>query len=691
MSSLVRWKLQQLEYALKRVRGSLAQRGIKGTIARIRQELRKPPSEDTALFLDAVSASIPASIPCAAAPEVSVVIPVHGKLEWTLTCLRSIVRHPARTSFEVIVVDDASQDETFSVLSTVSGLRVLRNERNLGFIGSCNRGAGAAKGPLLVFLNNDTQVMAGWLDALVDTCNEEPQCGIVGSRLVYPDGRLQEAGCLVFSDGEGWNVGRFESREDPRYLYRRDTDYVSGAALLIPRDLFQQVGGFDSRYAPAYCEDMDLAFAVRATGRRVVYEPASQVVHFEGTSSGVDPFAGIKRYQLINLEKFREKWAEALERQPPRKSTVEQALAHGRRHILIVDALTPDPNRDSGSLRLVNIMRLLHEMGWQISFMADNRRSSPAEIARLGAMGVHVLCKPWAAALPVWLAKEGKSLDAVMLCRHYVMAPHLALVRKMAPKAKVLFDTVDLHFLREQRAAEHGDNLALARQAEASRQAELSLIRASDVTFVVSPIEQTLIAAEVPGARVELLSNVHELFGRTLGFDEREDLVFVGGFAHPPNIDAVNWLVQDIYPRIRQQRPDIQLHLIGDIPEDERTKLAGVGIHIHGRVDELSPWMQRCRVALAPLRYGAGVKGKVNMAMSHGLPVVATSLAAEGMSLVDGENVLLADDSGNFASAILRLYDDPRLWLKLSDGALENVREHFSFEKAKATLWRSLA
>jgi hypothetical protein len=278
-----------------------------------------------------------------------------------------------------------------------------------------------------------------------------------------------------------------------------------------------------------------------------------------------------------------------------------------------------------------------------------------------------------------------------MLCRHYIALPHLPLVRRLAPRAKVLFDTVDLHFLREQRAAEHAANPALARQAQASRQAELGLIRDADVTLVVSPIERELLMAELPQARVELLSNVHEVPGRSRGFGDRAGLMFVGGAAHPPNIDAIDWLAQDIYPRIRARRPDIELHLLGDMPEPERARLAAAGIRAHGRVEELDPWLSGCRIALAPLRYGAGVKGKVNMAMSHGLPVVATSIAAEGMNLVDGQDVLVADDAEGFAEAVLRLYDDEALWMRLSDAGLANVERHFSFDAARQALDRALA
>ncbi|MEW9571374.1 glycosyltransferase [Rhodanobacter sp. Si-c] len=670
----------------------MAQRGLRGTLARIAQEFQQRPEQDATWQLEALDAPFaPFAVPCSEMPRVSVIVPIHGKLAYTVACLRSIARHGATAPFEVIVVDDASPDHSAVTLAQIDGLRLLRNERNLGFIGSCNAGAAAARGEYLLFLNNDTQVTPGWLDRLLDCFAEEPGCGIAGSRLAYPDGRLQEAGGLVYADGSAWNYGRFEQRDDPRFLYRRDADYVSGAALMIEATLFHDVGGFDRRYAPAYCEDMDLAFAARAAGRRVIYQPESLVVHCEGISSGLDPFAGVKQCQIANRATFADKWQAALQRQPAPRTPVETAIHHERwPHILIVDALTPDAARDSGSLRLLNIMQLLRELGWRVSFMADNRAATHDEIVQLGRVGAHALCKPWSPSLVTWLRREGATLDAVMLCRHYVAAPNLDLVRRLAPQATVLFDTVDLHFLREQRAAEHTGNNTLARQAELSRHRELALIQACDITLVVSPVEHALLARELPQARIELLSNVHEVYGRGAGFTARSGLVFVGGFNHPPNEDAVRWLVSEIFPRIHAQRPDIALHLIGEIPEAARLSLVTPGVQIHGRVADLTPWMESCRIALAPLRYGAGVKGKVNMAMSHGLPVVATGIAAEGMQLHDGDEILLADDAEGFATAVLRLHDDETLWQHLSERGLDNVREHFSFEAARAALHRVL-
>lgn len=669
----------------------MAQRGLRGTLARIAQEFRRRPAQDAAWQLEALDAPFaPFALPCSETPRVSVIVPIHGKLPYTLACLRSIARHGASAPFEVIVVDDASPDDSAAMLAQVDGLRLLRNERNLGFIGSCNAGAAAARSEYLLFLNNDAQVTPGWLDRLLDCFAEEPGCGIAGSRLAYPDGRLQEAGGIVYADGSAWNYGRFENRDDPRFLYRREADYVSGASLMIEAALFRQVGGFDARYAPAYCEDMDLAFAVRAAGRRVIYQPESLVVHCEGISSGLDPFAGVKQYQTANRAKFVEKWRDALPLLPMPRTPAAKAIRQGQPHILAMDALMPDPTRDAGSMQTIGLLRLLRELGWHVSFTADNRRATLQEILLLGRLGVETLCRPHSPALPAWLRREGGGLMAILASRYYVAAPHLPLFRRLAPQAKLLLELADLHYLREQRAARHSGNTAMARHAEQTRRRELATVAACDATLVVSTVEQEVLARELPQANVVLLPNMHEVRRGNTPFALRTGLLFVGGFGHPPNIDAVRWLVTEIFPTIHACRPDIELHLVGEIPDEARHELQDDGIVVHGRVENLLPLLEASRIALAPLRFGAGVKGKINLAMSHGLPVVATTIAAESMWLRDGENALLADDAESLVSAVLRLYDDESLWQRLSEGGLANIREHFSRDTARTVLRRVL-
>jgi O-antigen biosynthesis protein len=426
---------------------------------------------------------------------------------------------------------------------------------------------------------------------------------------------------------------------------------------------------------------------VRAAGTRVLYEPGSLIVHDEGTTAGTDTERGIKKHQVINRERFARRHADALATQSPPGTPVDAALAgYARGRILVIDTLMPDPARDSGSLRLTEIFRLLHAMRWQVIFAPGRDPDARARIDALGALGVQTVPE----RLHAWLRRHGRELDAVMLCRASTAASYLPLVRRLAPQARVLFDTVDLHFLRETRAASMSESHSLARRAAATRRMELSLIAGSDATLVVSPVERELLADTVPEARVELLSNIHVVHGRRAGYEDRRDLVFLGGFGHPPNADAVRWMVHEIMPLLWLRDSDLHLHVLGDVPEDARRQLQGPHVTLHGRVADLGPFMDRCRVSVAPLRFGAGVKGKVNMSMSYGLPVVATPVAAEGMQLVDGQDVRIAEDTKAFAEAVLDVHGNPELWLRLSDGGLENVRRHFSREAAADTLHRVL-
>lgn len=686
------WRLKRLAYILQRLRGSLALRGWRGTLSRIRQEFQPPPARDDSLELIALDELFtPFALPSAEQPVVSVVIPVYGERAYTVACLRSLARHGAGVPFEVIVVDDASPDDTVAVLRQIEGLRLLRNSENLGFVCSCNAGAAAARGEFVVFLNNDTQVTSGWIDALLRCFAERPGCGIAGSRLVYPDGRLQEAGALMFADGSGWNVGRFEPRDAAPFRYRRRTDYVSGAALMIRRSTFEHIGGFDRRYAPAYYEDADLAFATRGLGLDVWYEPSSMVVHCEGISAGTDLDAGMKRHQRTNQAVFADKWKVELERQPPPGTPLDRAVRwHRRSRVLVVDATLPDPTRDSGSLRLCEILQILDEQGWSVAFHPDDGRADKAGIDRLGTLGCEVLANRDIGRLPDWLRRHGRDLHAVMLCRHTVAGQYVDMVRRLAPQARLLFDTVDLHFLREERAAALAGHTGMAQQAGQSRRSELALIEQADTSFVVSPYERELLAQLAPSANVELLSNIHRAHDGRRGHAERRDLVFIGGAGHPPNVDALRWIATEIMPRLRDVIPGLSVHALGDMPEALRHELATPGLELHGRVPDLAPWLGRCLASIAPLRFGAGVKGKINMAMSHGVPVIATTLAVEGMQLRRDHDVLVADDGYAFADAVRRLHDDAALWDALSRHGMDNIRRHFSPELAAAALSHAL-
>lgn len=672
----------------RRGMASLRSRGVAASWQRLTLQFRRGTIARRPLYSPAVEPFAPLAMPTTGTPLASIVIPVHGAFAHTLACLRAIAAHPPAAGIEVIVVDDASPDDSRSKLLQVEGIHLHARDRNGGFIAACNDGAALARGDYLVFLNNDTVPQPGWLDALLKTFEEHANVGLVGAKLMYPDGRLQEAGGVVFADGSGWNYGRHEDPADCRFEYLRDADYLSGAAIAIPLALFRQLGGFDARYAPAYYEDTDLAFAVRAAGLRVLYQPLAVVVHDEGTTAGTDPSSGAKAAQVRNQQVFADKWRDALAAQLPPNTTPTPALLHRQQpQILIIDALTPQPDRDSGSLRLVNLMRMLIADGAHVVFLPANRSADGHYTQALQQLGVECWHAPHAARIPAWLREHGPRFDTVLVCRHYVAREFLPLLRRHAPRARILFDTIDLHYLRERRAAELSGDAGALRVALRTRELELELIAGADTTLVVSEVERDLLRIDAPNADVRILSNLHHVAGPGPGWEQRRDLLFVGGFRHPPNVDAVLWFVREIFPRLRAAQPDMRFHCIGgDVPAEIRSLAAQAGVEVHGHVPDLQPWLEGCRVSVAPLRYGAGVKGKINQAMAHGLPVVATSPAVEGMHLRDGVDVLVADSPEHFAQAVLRLDADATLWETIATHALDNVATHFSLDAARQTM-----
>ncbi len=289
--------------------------------------------------------------------EVSIIIPVFNQIEFTQACLASLQQHGGGIPYEVIVLDDASTDATSDIVGRIAGLTYLRAETNTGFIASCNRGASAARGKYLLFLNNDTTVTSGWLTALHETFTLEPEAGLVGSKLVYPDGRLQEAGGIIWRDGSGWNRGKFQDPAKPEYNYLKEVDYCSAASVMIPKTLFEHLGGFDPKYAPAYYEDTDLAFKVRQSGRKVLYQPLSVVVHYEGVTSGTDTSCGSEEISGGQSDHLHDRLGNRAGGQTgERRPGLLRERQIGKKRILVIDHHLPMPDRDSGSLRMFQIL-----------------------------------------------------------------------------------------------------------------------------------------------------------------------------------------------------------------------------------------------------------------------------------------------------------------------------------------------
>ena len=613
-------------------------------------------------------------------PDVSIVIPTFNQLPFTLACIHSVLSSKTRYSFEIIIADDCSTDSTTEIFSQgVGHIKHVQTEENQGFIRNCNNAARQAIGRYLVLLNNDTIVLPGWLDELIEPMETHSDIGLTGSKLLYPDGKLQESGGIIFSDGSGWNYGRTDDPRKPQYCYMRDADYVSGASIALRTAFWRTKGGFDEQYSVAYYEDTDMAFRVRQAGLRVVVQPLSQLIHFEGISSGTDINAGAKQYQVTNGAIFREKWDTALSgygQCDPDKLPVDRT-AQGR--ILVIDACTPTPDRDSGSMDTYQYLRILKSFGLHVTFAPENLTHFGKYTEDLQRLGVETLYAPYWMSFEEMLKKLGHTFDIVLVYRAPIAALFLPLLREHAPQAKIIFDTVDLHFLREEREAELTGDPKKIQSAANTRKTELKIIEDTDATIVLSSHEMTLLQNLLPHANIFEIPIVRDIPGPgTLGFSQRQDIVFIGGFKHTPNVDAVKWFVGEVWPLLRENGFDGNFIIVGSDMTPEITNLNHDNIEVRGFVPDIQDVFNTCRISVAPLRYGAGLKGKVISSLSFGVPVVATPVAVEGGGFIHGQNVLVAGTPEEFSDSILKLYRDQSLWEKLSRNGVEHCISSFS-------------
>lgn len=626
------------------------------------------------------------SLPKYDKPEVSIIVPAYNKFELTYHCIASVLLAYNKTSYEVILADDCSTDDTANAEDIIENVVISRNPENLRFLRSCNRATELAKGDYIIFLNNDTEVSSFWIDELIEKHNEDETVGLTGSKLLNLDGSMQEAGGIVWGNGQPWNVGRDANPLQPEFNYAREVDYVSGAAMCIPKTVWEEVGRFSEELVPCYYEDTDLAFKVRNAGYKTVYVPTSEVVHFEGQSHGTDVTKGLKRYQVVNEKTFRNKWFKAFKHNG--KASLENLKIEKDRNIdqriLVIDYASPQPNKDAGSYAAIQEIKLMLALGFKVTFVPENLAHFGKYTTSLQKMGVEVLYAPFYTSMDDVLERRLDEMDAVYITRYYVAEAYLPKIK--AKNKKVIFNNADLHFLREMRAALQGgkDEEKLTDALE-TRVRELRVCNSVDAVLTYNATEHAVITSHILEAD-KLHITPWVLEPKTPGpeFNKREGIVFLGGFNHTPNVESVEFLAKDIMPLLAKKRPDIKLYVYGSNMPDDMKELACDNIEMVGFAEHLDDVFHNHRVFVAPLLSGAGIKGKVLESMAYGLPTVLTDVAAEGTGLTHGISTLIAQEAEEWVDAIINLYDNETLWQKFAENQLSLVDSNFSFEGGKA-------
>jgi len=358
------------------------------------------------------------------------------------------------------------------------------------------------------------------------------------------------------------------------------------------------------------------------------------------------------------------------------KDTADLLPPEDKRHILIIDRALPAHDQDSGSLRMISILGLLVDMGYTVTFLPDDQKKVSQYDADLQKMGVRTVY--FDNSLEEFFQKEGAAFSQVLISRPEQTYKYLPYIRAYAIHSSVIYDTVDLHWVRFEMGASLADDEELLRKVEEYKAIELSNASSSDMTLTVTEGEKKTLLKENPDLSVSVLPNIHEVVNDVPPFSERKDLMFIGGYEHQPNEDAMVYFVEDIFPLIRKKIPGIRLFVVGSKPSERVLGLASDNVEVTGYVKDVSPYFKQSRLFVSPLRYGAGMKGKIGQSMSFGLPVVTTEVGAEGIGLKDDETALIADTVDDFSQAVIRLYNDEVLWNTISGNGLSHIDKNYS-------------
>jgi O-antigen biosynthesis protein len=620
------------------------------------------------------------------APDVSVVMVTHGGGETAVGAIEALIGNTA-APFELIVVDNDSPDDTAALLQErISGAKIVLNDDNVGFALASNQGAALASAPYLCFLNPDSFVQEGWLAPLLETFERGESVAAAVPLFLYSDGRIQEAGSAVDSNGIAFSIGDGDDVSSFAYRFPRTVDFGSAACLVVRTDLFREVGGFDHVYTPAYYEDADLCFKLKERGYDTVYEPSSRVTHLRGGST---PRAS--RLTRMNRRIFAERWAERLARRRPLRADQDNPRMHPAHRdaeqlerILIVDDRVPHHDRGSGDPRMARLVAEVADL-WpeaRVTFLAAVPENAERYAQPLLERGVEVTLAD--EHIGSWFEHRLFHYSVVLVSRASNIDRFHELIGRTQPQARRIYDIEALAFRRHRPGDESGSRL---------QELERVGIESADAVLTVSE-EEASFARELTDGPVHVLPTYVQPLDRPPGHDERSGVAFFGGFlAGPggPNEEAAALLVHEVMPRLWEAKPELELEILGANPTPVVRELQGPRVEVVGFVPDPVERLTGPRVHIHPLRTGAGIKLKLIDTMAAGLPFVTTPTGAEGLGLGDLEDVLVASEPADLARLALDLYDNPGLWSEVQSRLLELVARRFGRSSFRRTLVEAFA
>ncbi len=614
-------------------------------------------------------------------PEVSILIPVYNHYQQTVDCLYSILENVKNISYEVILIDDCSCDATCNIQKRIKGINVIRNSVNLGFLRNCNNAAQYAKGKYIWLLNNDTQILPNALESLIEVFKKKEDAGVVGSKLVYPNLILQEAGGIVYNNGESANFGRLMNKDSLEYNYLKEVDYCTGASILVKKTLWDEVKGFDETFIPAYYEDTDLCFEARKLGFKVYYQPRSEVIHLE-TVTMKDSIYGLISQNRV---KFVKKWEKELQNQLSKEDIFfAKERSFGKKVLVFIEDNVLAPDKSCGERSSFQYLQAFKEMGFNVKFVSLNMSCEKRYIEAIEDLGVEIIMEEGKGGLNKaffgWLKRHGEHIDYVLINRPDPYKYFIEEIRKYS-NAKIFYQGHDIHYLRRQREYEVNKDKKVDKDIEKFKILEPAIWEDADLTLYFSDKETEIVKKVCPHANAKTVPLF--LYNKTklLNYDpkERKDLVFVGGFGHNPNIDAMEWFIGEVYPFLARILPDIKINIVGTGAPRYLLKEQTEHIIFKGYIsdEELENLYKITKLAVSPLRFGAGVKEKILEAMRYGVPVISTSIGIEGIESAGGL-ITVADRASDYAAKIVELYQNDEKLIDISKKSQDFINKNYT-------------
>ncbi len=623
-------------------------------------------------------------------PVISIILVFYNQAHLSLLCLQSILEH-ADVPYELVIVDNNSTDASGELLARLEHAKVVRNSDNVGFVKAVNQGAQQCAGEYLLLLNNDALLEPNALSSALAVFKQEPATGAVGAMIKMLDGNLQEAGCIIWNDGACLGYGRGASPLLPEFRFRREVDYCSGAFLLFTRQLYDELGGFDEAFAPAYYEESDFCIRLQKKGLRVIYNPDSQITHYEFASSG--GLEGASKLQLAHRQLLCQRHGEFLAKKFANDpaNILKARTNNSRPNVLVIDDRVPYPSLGAGYPRATHILNTLASFDLNISFYpllyaADDWNDT----YDLLDPNIEVLLDHGKPELKRFLQERQGFYQYIIVSRCHNME-YFNFVINLAPAviqgAKLIYDaeavTAPRDFLRQRilgaPIAEIDQQAQLKKELEQARVADMvvTVSQRESAIFQQSDFDNTLV-----------IGHTIEPGPTPTAFAERSGFLFVGALRDDgsPNVDSLLWFIINVLPLIEARIPGVQVEVVGDNSAPSLATVEVDAVRFRGRMGDVNSLYDSCRVFIAPTRFAAGIPHKVHEAAAKGLPAVTTSLLATQLGWNDESQLLVADAAKDFAEQCVRLYQDQRLWELIRRGGLKAIAEDCSTTRFTANL-----